>query len=61
MTPGDKTRAQASLGEENEAIRVYGKRAAATSHPPLRSALKHARGDEREHARGFRRVLGGRR
>lgn len=45
--------ALASLGEERDAIRVYGQRRAKSRDSGLRDSLAHARREERQHARMF--------
>lgn len=53
----DKAMLRQSLGEEQKAVRDYGKRAAQATSPKTKAALRHARGEEQEHAKLFSGAL----
>lgn len=46
----DRKIARASLREEKKAVRDYGKRIGRAASPGLKSALRHAKGEEKQHA-----------
>jgi hypothetical protein len=49
--------AEKSLGEEEKAIKDYGTRSQEAKDPELKKAINHARGEERDHAEGFKKVI----
>ena len=50
----DRKIARASLREERKAVRDYGKRIGRAASPGLKSALRHAKGEEKQHAASLR-------
>lgn len=50
----DRKIARASLREEKKAVRDYGKRISRAASPGLKSALRHAKGEEQKHAASLR-------
>lgn len=57
LRAADRRIAAQSMAEEHEAIAAYGSRLRRARDPKLRAELRHARKEERQHARGFASVL----
>ena len=53
MTKGDRAIAKQSLREERKAVSDYEAREERAESPRLKTALSHAREEEKEHAKGF--------